>query len=131
VRLPDPLQPYKLYVAVAAGGLALVLVCFVVWFVLIRPGQAEHAAKQANVNAAVATSGASAVKEAAVAVNGQVKSEAQIDIRVKGSRDAILSSAGAAGAVDPALADAGLRALCMSDAHAADSGCHALLDAHP
>lgn len=116
-------------VQLAVGLVALALVSFVVWYVVIRPGQNADNAKRAQGAAIVADSTAKATADAQRTVVDHYNHDAvTVTLQQKGSTD-VQAAAGSRDPFPTAVGDAARRAVCMYAAAGRDPACVELHDA--
>lgn len=116
-------------IAVAAALAAIVALA--VWFILTEPGRQRHKAAEAKAGALQAQGQAAAARDASAITASTLTASAAVDDQTRKNADAISAAPGASAPVDPRLADAGLRALCLRHAYAGHPRCHALLGPGP
>lgn len=100
----------------------------------VRSCQARHAAQeaaQAKVDAGLASARSESAGDAVGTVSGAADRESAIDATSRENDHAIRSAPGASAPVDPAVAAAGRRALCLRHAYRDSEQCKRLLNAGP
>ena len=103
------------------------LAAFVVWFFLIRPDAAQQDAADAHMGAAQAEAQAQAAEETVRVIVDHQRTIETITTTTETASNDILNSPGAEAAIDPALHNAGIRALCLHDGRASEPACGSLL----
>lgn len=121
-RLLSPLG----WLVVGLAAAAILMVGGMLWL------QAHDRDKAAPIKAGriVAEGQAAAGRDAVGVVVGNADGQAAIDKTTQGNRDDILSQPGANVPVDPAVGDAGRRAVCLRKSARDLPACKRLLDAH-
>ncbi len=112
-------------------GLSVVAILIVLWLFVTGPQRAHEEAAKASAQAISASSRTSASKDAIGVVVGAEKRTEEIDTQSKESRDEIQHAPGADAPVNPAVGDAGRRAVCLRESSRRLPACRKLLDAHP
>ncbi len=102
---------------------------FLLWWVLVRPAQAERQAAVSHAEAATATATTGAATDTVHIVVDHNQADAAIVARIQENTHAILSAKGASDQVAPDVARAGRAALCLSPAYRAAAECVALSQA--
>jgi len=122
---------YRL-VAIAAGAVAvLVALALVWWLVFIRPASAQRDAKVAQATGAVAVGGQQSAHQAIDTIVKRQDGDVKIDNQTRANNVTILKAAGAGDPVNPAVDDAGRRAICMYKSSADLPDCKRLLQPNP
>ena len=108
------------------GAVAAVFLGFAVWWIFIHPGE-QHAAL---VKAKVSTEAVQATLDTSKAANTLVEHNTEtfhtIDHLTETNHETIVAAPGANDAVNPALVDAALHALCMRDVYHGTAACPGL-----
>jgi Flp pilus assembly protein TadB len=110
----------------AAGFVFLLLIVAAIHFWQLSRSRAAQSRVEASQAAAASNSAADAVNTVAASGEREAASEA---LTRSNERD-IRNAQGSTASVDPAVRDAGLRALCMRRAYSSDARCRVLV-AHP
>lgn len=115
---------------IAVAAVLLVAILLAWWFVT-EPGRQHQRAAEARTDSAIASGQAAAAKDATGVVVSNQAAEAATDAITRSNRDEIMAASGAHAAVDPGVADAGRRALCLRGAYHASAACQRLLKPGP
>lgn len=110
----------------ALGAAALALIAFAAWWVVIRPQQAAQTAATAKGSQVQAEAAAGAAQDTVRIVVDRGENRTRIDRITEEKTRVIMAQPGADAPLDPALHDAGIRALCLRDGQS-DVLCQELL----
>lgn len=112
------------WVILSAAVAALVVTVALFWL----QGHNHNAATVAKAGGIIAQGQAAAGRDAVGVVVGNADTQAATDQTTKENRDAILNAPGAQAPVDPAVGDAGRRAVCMRQSARDLPACKRLLN---
>ena len=129
IQLPAVAAAPLLYVG--AGLTILAVVWGLWWFILIRPGDMEVKAAKAGVDSTFAQARTEAAQDATAITAGADQAAAADETTTRKNRDEILAQPGAQAPVDPHVADAGRRAICLRHAARCSDPCVRMLGPCP
>ena len=115
----------------AAGALGLVAAIALVIYFLGAPGREASTAARARVDTTFAHARTKAAKDATTITSDAATGAAADEATTRNNHDAITSQPGAEAPVDPRVADAGRRAICLRHAARCSAACQRLLGPCP
>lgn len=119
------------WASIAAVGAIILILAVGGWWMLTEPGRQRAAANLAGASQVVSDARAASGADAVSVVTKNAASEREIDQQSTENRDAILNVPGASAPVDPAVGDAGRRAVCLRKSARCLPGCVRLLGPCP
>jgi len=125
----DRAVPQARFARIAAWAIvaivAIGIVGFAMWWLFLRPIEAQRAAAQAKVDAQLGTATGAAATHAIPIITDAGRQKVEVDVKVsKGTAD--VRAAPDAGVEVRGVSDALRRNLCLYDVYAADHACQSL-----